>query len=452
MSAKAIITSVLPGFMELLPEEQLEFDRIKSVIEETYRSFGFVPLDTPVIERSEALFAKAGGETEKQIYFVNKGKEDLTSTALRFDLTVPLARYVADHFNDLSFPFRRYHIAKVYRGERPQKGRFREFYQCDIDVIGKNVLSVKYDAEIPGIIYRLFKKLNFGAFTIRINNRKVLNGLLRSFGMTDKAADILRTIDKVEKFDGQDGFISALMEIGLERELADKTLSFISIKGCVSEVVSALRHLGIKDALFDEGVRELETVTKIMTENGVDRSCFMIDLSIARGLDYYTGTVYETRFNDYPELGSICSGGRFDNLASLYTDQKLPGVGISIGLTRLFSKLREIGVIDCAQKTSADAVVVPIAENNSAAAMELAGKLREGGFAIDVLLEDMSIKQKFRYADRKNAQFTVVIGDEEETTQTAVLQYAVNGSLVKESVPFSGLAVRIQEVRPQERR
>ncbi|MDR0222674.1 MAG: histidine--tRNA ligase [Oscillospiraceae bacterium] len=447
MSDKAIITSVSPGFMELLPEEQLEFDRIKSVIEETYRGFGFVPLDTPVIERSEALFAKAGGETEKQIYFVNKGREDLTSMALRFDLTVPLARYVADHFNDLSFPFRRYHISRVYRGERPQKGRFREFYQCDIDVIGKDVLSVKYDAEIPSVIYRLFKKLDFGAFTIRVNNRKVLNGLLRSFGMADRAADILRTVDKAEKFDSQNDFISALKEIGLGQDLIEKTLSFISIKGSVFEVVSALRNLGVNDALFDEGVGELETVTKIMTENGVDESYFMIDLSIARGLDYYTGTVYETRFNDYPELGSICSGGRFDDLASLYTEQKLPGVGISIGLTRLFSKLREIGVIDCARKTSADAVVVPISENNSTVAMKLAGKLREDGFAIDVLLEDMKVKQKFRYAGKKNAKFTVVIGDEEEAAQTAVLQYAVNESLVKENVPFSELAGRMREIR-----
>ena len=446
MSEKSVITSVLPGFMELLPEEQLEFDRIKSIIEETYRSFGFAPLDTPIIERSEALFAKAGSETEKQIYFVNKGKDDLLSMALRFDLTVPLARYVADHFNDISFPFRRYHISRVYRGERPQKGRFREFYQCDIDVIGKDVLSVKYDAEIPSIIYQLFKKLNFGAFTIRINNRKVLNGLLQSFGMVDKAADILRTIDKVEKFESQDDFVSALISIGLGRDLIDKTISFISIKGCVADVLCALKTLGVNDPLFDEGVSELEIVTKIMAESGVDESYFMIDLSIARGLDYYTGTVYETRFNDYPELGSICSGGRFDNLASLYTEQKLPGVGISIGLTRLFSKLREIGLISCSKKTSADIIVVPLTENNSSVSMKLARALREDGFAVDILLEDLKVKQKFQYVNRKNSRFTVVVGDEEEATQTAVLQYKDGESFTKENIAFSSLTSRIREM------
>jgi len=446
MSEESVITSVLPGFMELLPEEQLEFDRIKSVIEETYRSFGFVPLDTPIIERSRTLLAKAGGETEKQIYYVNKGKDDLLSMALRFDLTIPLARYVADHLGELSFPFRRYHISKVYRGERPQKGRFREFYQCDIDVIGKDVLSVKYDAEIPCIIYRLFKKLNFGAFNIRVNNRKVLNGLLQSFGMTAHAADILRIIDKIEKFDSQDGFVSALAETGLERDYINKIISFVSIKGCVADVLSALRGIGVNEPLFDEGVDELETVTKIMAESGVDKSCFTVDLSIARGLDYYTGTVYETRFNDYPKLGSICSGGRFDNLASFYTEQKLPGVGMSIGLTRLFSKLREAGLITCTKKTSADIIVVPLSENNCSAAVKLADNLREDGFAVDVLLEDLKVKQKFRYADKKNAGFTVVIGDDEEKAQKAVLQYLVNNSLTKESVELSSLTARINEM------
>ena len=452
MSGKLIDTAALSGFLELLPEEQLEFDRIKSIIEETYRSFGFIPLDTPLIERSEALFAKAGGETEKQIYFVNKGKDDLTSMALRFDLTVPLARYVANHFNDLSFPFRRYHISRVYRGERPQRGRFREFYQCDIDVIGRDTLSVKYDAEVPSIIYQLFKKLNFGAFTIRINNRKVLNGLLQSFGMVDKAADILRTIDKIEKFENRDDFISSLAEIGLGKDLIDKTISFISIKGSVNNVLSALRNLGVNNPLFEEGVSDLETVTKIMAENGVDESYFMIDLSIARGLDYYTGTVYETRFNDYPELGSICSGGRYDDLASHYTKQKLPGVGISIGLTRLFSKLREIGAITCTQKTSADAIVVPLSENNLTTAMKLANKLRDDGFSVDVLLEDLKVKQKFQYVDKKNAEFAVVIGDDEEASQTAVLQYKEEDSFVKENVSFSELTRRIQDVRQQVRK
>jgi len=269
---------------------------------------------------------------------------------------------------------------------------------------------------------------------------------LQSFGMMDKAADILRTIDKAEKFKSRDDFILALTEIGLGKDLIDKTISFISIDGPVADVLSALRDLSVNNPLFDEGVRELETVTGIMAESGVDESYFMIDLSIARGLDYYTGTVYETRFNDYPELGSICSGGRFDDLASLYTDQKLPGVGISIGLTRLFSKLREIGVIDCTQKTSADIIVVPLSENNASSAMQLAGKLREDDFAIDVLLDDMKIRQKFQYANRKGAKFTVVIGDDEVATQTAILQYVVNEALVKESIPLPELTGRIREL------
>ena len=330
-----IITKVLPGFMELLPEEQIEFDRIKNIITTTYKQYGFTALDTPIIERSKTLLAKAGGETEKQIYCVENrngagvgdsdenGKTDLS---LRFDLTVPLARYVAEHFNELSFPFRRCHISKVYRGERPQKGRFREFYQCDIDVIGKDKLSIRYDAEIPSIIYQLFKQLDFGKFTIRINNRKILNGLIGSLNIDTDKVEILRIIDKTEKI-SRDDLVSQFKDQGLANESIGKLLNFIDIKGSTSEVISKLKSLGINNALFLEGIEELATVISMMVEMGVESDYFKIDLSIARGLDYYTGTVYETVLNDYPKIGSVCSGGRFDNLASYYTTEKLPGVG-----------------------------------------------------------------------------------------------------------------------------
>ena len=367
-----IITKVLPGFMELLPEEQIEFDRIKNIITTTYKQYGFTALDTPIIERSKTLLAKAGGETEKQIYCVENrngagvgdsdenGKTDLS---LRFDLTVPLARYVAEHFNELSFPFRRCHISKVYRGERPQKGRFREFYQCDIDVIGKDKLSIRYDAEIPSIIYQLFKQLDFGKFTIRINNRKILNGLIGSLNIDTDKVEILRIIDKTEKI-SRDDLVSQFKDQGLANESIGKLLNFIDIKGSTSEVISKLKSLGINNALFLEGIEELATVISMMVEMGVESDYFKIDLSIARGLDYYTGTVYETVLNDYPKIGSVCSGGRFDNLASYYTTEKLPGVGISIGLTRLFYQLREVGLIACAKKTIADIVIVPMDDSN----------------------------------------------------------------------------------------
>lgn len=437
-----IITKVLPGFMELLPEEQIEFDRIKNIITTTYKQYGFTALDTPIIERSKTLLAKAGGETEKQIYCVENrngagvgdsdenGKTDLS---LRFDLTVPLARYVAEHFNELSFPFRRCHISKVYRGERPQKGRFREFYQCDIDVIGKDKLSIRYDAEIPSIIYQLFKQLNFGKFTIRINNRKILNGLIDSLNIDTDKVEILRIIDKTEKI-SRDGLVSQFKDQGLTNESVEKLLNFIDIKGSTSEVITKLKSLGINNALFLEGIEELATVTSMMVEMGVESDYFKIDLSIARGLDYYTGTVYETVLNDYPKIGSVCSGGRFDNLASYYTTEKLPGVGISIGLTRLFYQLRKVGLITCTKKTIADIVIVPMDDSNIKTAFHTANCLRTNGFNVDVLLEDLNIKKKFVYVRKKEAPFTIVIGSEEEATGQLTVQYIINGKLKKESM------------------
>jgi len=441
-----IQTKVLPGFMELLPEEQLEFDRIRAVVAQTYEQFGFTALDTPAIERIRTLFAKAGGETEKQIYNVEnkKGIADASEgggseLALRFDLTVPLARYVAEHFDDLSFPFRRCHIAKVYRGERPQKGRFREFYQCDIDVIGRDKLSIWYDAEIPSIIYQLFKKLDFGKFTIRINNRKLLNGLIRSLDAGVDTAEVLRIIDKAEKI-SVDTLIELLHAQGLSSELTEKLLAFIGIKGRVDEVLTQLRSLGIEDPLFVLGISELQSVTDAMLQLAVDPAYFVIDLSIARGLDYYTGTVYETKLDDHPGIGSVCSGGRYDNLASHYIQETLPGVGISIGLTRLFYQLRAVGLITCTRKTIADAVVVPMDNANVPTALRTAQSLRTRGLRVDVLLEEMPVKKKFQYVSKKDAAFTVVIGSEEEQTGLLTVQFRRGEEIAKEKVAADALA------------
>lgn len=443
-----IITKVLPGFMELLPEEQIEFDRIKDIITETYKQFGFTALDTPIIERSEVLLAKVGGETGKQIYSVenkqgisvdNSNGTEKANLALRFDLTVPLARYVSEHFNELSFPFRRCHISKVYRGEKSQKGRFREFYQCDIDVIGKDKLSIYYDAEIPSIIYQLFKKLNFGKFTIRINNRKLLNGLIDSLNTQVNTVEILRIIDKTDKISEND-LRTQLKEQGLTDDLVEIIHKFIKIKGSVNDVLSQVKQLGIENELFSEGIKELGTVTSLMTDMGVDADYFVIDLSIARGLDYYTGTVYETILDNYPKLGSVCSGGRFDNLASYYTKEKLPGVGISIGLTRLFYQLRQIGIIPCTKKTIADVIIVPMDNSNINVSLQTAQILRTNGFKVDVLLEEMSIKKKFQYVNKKDAAFTIVVGTDEELSGKLTVQFKVSNEIKKAQISLSSLS------------
>ena len=329
----------LSGFMELLPAHQIQFERVKAVLEGTYQRYGFTPLDTPVIEASEVLLAKAGGETEKQIYRFTKGDTDLS---LRFDLTVPLAKYVAMHHNELAFPFRRYQIGKVYRGERAQRGRFREFYQADIDIIGDGSLDIINDAEIPSIICQTFTALGLKRFQIRVNNRKVLNGFYAMLGLTDKAGDIMRTVDKLPKI-GADKVKELLMEveIGLSGDQADEILKFIAITGTNAQVLTALESYQGRSEVFDQGLEELNTVVKYLSAFGVPEENFAVDLTIARGLDYYTGTVYETFLLDYPEIGSVCSGGRYDNLAEYYTDKQLPGVGISIGLTRFFYVLQE---------------------------------------------------------------------------------------------------------------
>ena len=446
------ITRVLPGFMELLPEEQLEFDRIRGIIADTYASFGFTALDTPLIERRRTLLAKAGGETLKQIYSVENtpggaGGEGEGELALRYDLTVPLARYVAEHLNELSFPFRRCHIGKVYRGERPQKGRYREFYQCDIDVVGRETLSLNYDAEIPYIIYTLFRRLDFGKFTIRMNNRKLLSGFLASLPSAGDGAELLRVVDKVEKLRPED-FMAQLRAQGLSDADADALRAFISISGTPAQVLERLRGLNVPGESYAAGLAELEQVTGMLEAQGVDPAYYTIDVSIARGLDYYTGTVYETMLDEHPGIGSVCSGGRYENLASCYTAQKLPGVGISIGLTRLFYQLQALGLVRCSRKTAAEVVVVPMEAENLRTAAAAANALRAGGLRVDLLLEQMNMKKKFQYVARKDAPFTVVIGSEEEAAGDAVLQYrGGDGQVVKTRAPMAELAERVLALR-----
>lgn len=412
----------LPGFMELLPQDQILFNQIKEIIQKNYEKFGFLPLDTPIIEDSKVLLAKAGGETEKQIYRFNKGENDLS---LRFDLTVPLAKYVAKNYGQLAFPFRRYQIGKVYRGERQQKGRYREFYQCDIDIIGDEELSIINDAELPNVIYNTFKELGFGEFTICINNRKILNGLFESLKLNEISADILRIIDKIEKI-GKEAVIEELYKLNIEQEKINKIMSFIAIDGSNDEKLTALDKLGINSEKFVKGLTELTEVVKYMRLFGIPENNFKIDLTIARGLDYYTGTVYETFLNEYKNLGSICSGGRYENLAEYYTDKKLPGVGISIGLTRLFYQLSEINLIKSNKKSIADVLVISMTDNFEYVS-KVANKLRNEGKNVQVYYEDKKVKAKFKYADKLEIPYSVVIGDDEVESESYSLKNMITG-------------------------
>ena len=407
----------LAGFMELLPNEQILFEQMKQKIEKTYQRFGFLPLDTPILELSEVLLAKAGGETEKQIYRFTKGDTDIS---MRFDLTVPLAKYVAKNYGNLSFPFRRYQIGKVYRGEKTQKGRFREFYQCDIDIMGDGELGIVNDAEIPSVIYNLISDLGFNDFTICINNRKVLNGLFREVNQEPNAVDIMRTIDKLAKI-GKENVILELKEIGVDEQAIDRILKFIEIDGTTDEKIAKLKELGIKEEMFVEGLAELEQVVKYIRVFGVPDTHFKIDLTIARGLDYYTGTVYETFLNDYKEIGSVCSGGRYENLAGYYTDQKLPGVGISIGLTRLFYKLNELQLIKSDKYSMSDILIIPMLEDMTVA-IQLASNLRKEGINTEVYLNDKKLKAKLKYADKLKIPYVVVIGEDEINTNTVKIK------------------------------
>lgn len=431
----------LPGFMELLPNEQILFEQMKQKIEKTYQKFGFLPLDTPILELSEILLAKAGGETEKQIYSFKKGDTDI---AMRFDLTVPLAKYVAKNYGNLSFPFRRYQIGKVYRGEKAQKGRFREFYQCDIDIIGDGELSTINDAEIPSVIYNLIKELGFDDFTIRINNRKILNGLFEYINQKDNSVEILRIIDKIEKI-GKDAVIEELEKIGVSKEATEKIIGFIEIEGTTDEKLQKLQDLNIKNEIFETGLKELTEVVHYIRMFGVPDTNFKVDLTIARGLDYYTGTVYETFLNNYRELGSICSGGRYENLAEYYTDKKLPGVGISIGLTRLFYKLNELGLIKAEKTSMSDVLVIPMVEDLSKPIM-LANSLREKDINTEIYLNDKKLKAKLKYADKLQIPYVIIIGEDEINSGVVSVKNMATGEEKKANIGIDGDKINVDEV------
>ena len=400
----------LSGFMELLPDKQIKLEKMMEILRKTYASYGFAPLDTPAIEDAQILLAKGGGETEKQIYRFTKGDSDL---ALRFDLTVPLAKYVALHYNELAFPFRRFQISKVYRGERAQRGRFREFYQADIDIIGDGKLDILNEAEIPAIIYKVFRGFGLTRFQIRVNNRKILTGFYDMLGLPGKSGDIMRTVDKLDKIGPDKVKVILLEDCGLEEAQADDILRFIAIRGTNAQVIQALEGYTGKSEIFDTGLAELKAVTANLSAFGVPEENFAVDLTIARGLDYYTGTVYETTLLDHPEIGSVCSGGRYDNLAGYYIDKPLPGVGISIGLTRLFYVLDEQGLLNPALPSApADALVLPMTAD-MAPAIALAETLRSAGLRVQLYGEQKKFKQKMAYANKLGVPYAVLLGEDE---------------------------------------
>lgn len=429
----------LSGFMELLPQKQEQMERVMQTLRETYALYGFYPLDTPVLEASEVLLAKGGGETEKQIYRFQKGDTDL---AMRFDLTVPLAKYVALNYGQLTFPFRRYQIGKVYRGERAQRGRFREFYQADIDIIGDGKLDIINEAEIPSIIYKTFSKLGLKRFKIRINNRKVLNGFFASLGLTERAGDVMRTIDKLEKI-GADKVREILAEdCGASAEQADEILKFITIEGGTAGILAALEGYKGKNETLDLGIEELTTVATYMEAFGVPADHFEIDLTIARGLDYYTGTVYETTMLDHPEIGSICSGGRYDNLAEYYTDKQLPGVGISIGLTRLFFVLEDKDYLNENPPASpADVMILPMTDDVGPA-IELATRLRDNGVRVQLHCEKKKFKAKITYADKLHVPYVIFMGEDEVKNGVVALKELATGE--QTSTGFDEALARIR--------
>ncbi|TAK38435.1 MAG: histidine--tRNA ligase [Lysobacteraceae bacterium] len=409
------------GVMELLPREQIAFQRMLDAIRGTFEAYGFLPVETPVFELTDVLLTKSGGETERQVYFVEstgaleKGGEGLPELALRFDLTVPLARYVAEHEHELAFPFRRYQMQRVYRGERAQRGRFREFYQCDIDVIGKDSLSPRFDAEIPAVINAAFEQLAIGEFTIQFNHRKLLRGYFEGQGIAgDRQLLVLRELDKLDKR-GEDAVAATLAGegFGLEAEAVGKLMAFSRVRSQGhDDALARLEALGDGTPLFEEGRAELRQVLQQLRALGVPEHRYALNLSIARGLDYYTGIVYETTLDAHPEIGSICSGGRYDDLASHYTRSKLPGVGISIGLTRLFYQLREAGIVPVAE-SSVDVLVALLDDAMLADALALSQQLRAGGFNVETQLEPRKLARQLQYADRAGIRFAVIRGEDE---------------------------------------
>ena len=426
---KIITPRTLSGFMELLPQKQVIFDKIKRQMELTYAKYGFFPLDTPVLEDSKILLAKAGGETEKQIYRFTKGDSDIT---MRFDLTVPLAKYVAKNYSELTFPFKRYQIGKVYRGERAQRGRFREFYQADIDIIGDGNLNIINDAEIPSIIYSLFTSLGIKDFVIRINNRKILNGLYEILGLSETAPEIMRTIDKIDKI-GQENVRSELIELGIDDNVVDELLDTLLFKGSNTEIIENLKKYTSKNETFNTGIDELQTVVNYISSFGVPDDYYTIDLSIARGLDYYTGTVYETFIRNHPEYGSVCSGGRYDNLAGYYTKKALPGVGISIGLTRLFYVLSENNFLNESFENPVDVLVVPMTDDVSYA-VKVATKLRENDIPTQLYLEGGKFKKKLSYGDKLSIPFCIILGTDEIESNKVTLKDMTSGEQMTDSI------------------
>ena len=429
----------LSGFMELLPAPQVQMERMMEILRKTYSLYGFTPLDTPIIESSEVLLAKGGGETEKQIYRFQKGDSDLS---LRFDLTVPLAKYVAIHYGELSFPFRRYQIGKVYRGERAQRGRFREFYQADIDIIGDGKLDILNEAEIPAIIYKTFSTLGLKRFQIRVNNRKILNGFYAMQGLSEQAGDIMRTVDKLDKIGAEKVGVLLTEDCGLSAEQAAEILKFIAITGSNAEVLSALEGYRGRNEVFDAGLDELTAVTKYLAAFGVPEANFAVDLTIARGLDYYTGTVYETTMLDHPEIGSICSGGRYDNLAEYYIDKQLPGVGISIGLTRLFYVLGEQGMLNDALNTApADVLVLPMTQDLGPA-IAAATALREQGIRTQIYGEQKKFKAKMSYADKLGIPYVIFLGEDEIAAGKCSVKTLATGEQVTLTVEEAAAKIR----------
>ncbi len=426
--------------MELLPGEQILFNKYLKIIRDTYEEYGFVPQDTPIVENADILFSEIGEDTKKEIYRFSKGGDDL---GLRFDLTVPLARYVAMYYNQLTFPYRRYQIGKVYRGERPQKGRFREFYQCDIDIIGNGSLSLANDAEIPAVINRVFEKLDLGDFLISINNRKILSGLVDSLGSLNKIDEILRAIDKLEKVGQETVRLMLIEDLGIKSGDVEKIIEFVKITGSNKQIIDKLESFDIKNDLFDTGVNELKEVVKMAFDFGVPEKNLQIDLSIARGLSYYTGTVYETKLLDDRIKGSVCGGGRFDNLADSYTNQRLPGVGVSIGLTRLFSQLISVGIVKADTSAVAKVLIVPM-DKVSAFSLKTASEMRMAGIPVEVFTEDDKFRKKLTYANKVGVPYIAIIGEEEEKLKKIALKNMETGD--QELLDIKTVIKKIQNI------
>lgn len=436
MTDMKIKPSTIAGFMELLPEDQILFNDMMDTIKKNYELHGFVPINTPNIEWKEVLLAKGGGETAKQIYEI---KTEGTEMALRFDLTVPLAKYATLYFSELTFPFKRYHIGKVYRGERNQRGRFKEFYQCDVDIIGNGKLDIINDAEIPSVIAKTFKELGFDSFTIKINNRKLLSGFFESLGIDDSTY-VLRSIDKLEKI-GRDNVKNELVKQNLSIEDAEKILSFIEIKGTNDEIIEKLKALDVEGELFSKGLEELELVVNYIKAFGVSEENFTIDLTIARGLDYYTGTVYETILDDYKEVGSVCSGGRYDDLASNFTDMKMPGVGISIGLTRLFFQLRDANIIKPKAKSLSKVLILPM-KGCIEEAVKTVSRIRSKGVPSQIYVENDKMGKKFGYADKLGIPYVIILGENEIENEVYAFKDMTTGT--QEELTFDEVIERLQ--------